>query len=436
MEPEAGAESQRPPSAPWRSYKLLVDPALRRAPQKVYRYDGVHFSVPDSGYRPEGDVRDPRPRRIWAKHRDLSLPVPKFKLDEFYVGQIPLKEVTFARLNDNVREAFLAEMCRKYGEVEEVEILLHPKTRKHLGLARVLFASTRGAKETVKHLHNTPVMGNVIHVQLDIKGQQRMKYYELIVNGSYTPQTVPTGGKATPGDKAEAPESRRRHSADSAFGSGSTPGNGTPEPPGGGFGPFQPPGAPYGTRGTAYGQDSAYGAGRHPFPSDPFFPRRPSPAPPQPFRPSDPYLPYGRYQRHASADARLPSSSSSSSSPPTPLLAPPEASLSPPASPPSPLYKTELCRPFSATGRCRYGSRCQFAHGPGELRGLRRHPKYRTQPCSTFLRCGSCPYGPRCHFLHGPPAPLLLPDGGGTAAGPPPGSPRRLPVFDRISVAE
>lgn len=27
-------------------------------------------------------------------------------------------------------------------------------------------------------------------------GQQRMKYYELIVNGSYTPQTVPTGGKA------------------------------------------------------------------------------------------------------------------------------------------------------------------------------------------------------------------------------------------------
>ncbi|XP_035169758.1 histone-lysine N-methyltransferase SETD1A-like [Oxyura jamaicensis] len=80
MEPEAGGESQRAPSVPWRSYKLVVDPALRRAPQKVYRYDGVHFSVPDSGYRPEGDVRDPRPRRIWAKHRDLSLPVPKFKV--------------------------------------------------------------------------------------------------------------------------------------------------------------------------------------------------------------------------------------------------------------------------------------------------------------------------------------------------------------------
>lgn len=62
-------------------------------------------------------------------------------------------------------------MCRKYGEVEEVEILLHPRTRKHLGLARVLFTSTRGAKETVKNLHLTSVMGNIIHAQLDIKGE-------------------------------------------------------------------------------------------------------------------------------------------------------------------------------------------------------------------------------------------------------------------------
>lgn len=92
------------------------------------------------------------------------------QLDEYYVGPIPLKEVTFARLNDNIKEPFLAEMCAKFGEVEEMEILFHPKTRKHLGLARVLFTSTRGAKDTVKHLHNTSVMGNIVHVQLDIKG--------------------------------------------------------------------------------------------------------------------------------------------------------------------------------------------------------------------------------------------------------------------------
>lgn len=86
------------------------------------------------------------------------------------MGPIPLKEVTFARLNDNIREPFLLEMCTKFGEVEEMEILFHPKTRKHLGLARVLFTSTRGAKDTVKHLHNTSVMGNIVHAQLDIKG--------------------------------------------------------------------------------------------------------------------------------------------------------------------------------------------------------------------------------------------------------------------------
>ena len=95
---------------------------------------------------------------------------PPPQLDEFYIGQIPLKEVTFARLNDNIKEPFLAEMCAKFGEVEEMEILFHPKTRKHLGLARVLFTSTRGAKDTVKQLHNTSVMGNIIHAQLDIKG--------------------------------------------------------------------------------------------------------------------------------------------------------------------------------------------------------------------------------------------------------------------------
>lgn len=60
------------------------------------------------------------------------------------------------------------------------------------------------------------------------------------------------------------PESRRRHSADSAYGStgaGSTPGNGTPEPPTGGYGSFPPPGTPYSTRGAAYTQDPTY-AGR------------------------------------------------------------------------------------------------------------------------------------------------------------------------------
>ncbi|KAM6933194.1 mRNA decay activator protein ZFP36L1 [Xenentodon cancila] len=63
-------------------------------------------------------------------------------------------------------------------------------------------------------------------------------------------------------------------------------------------------------------------------------------------------------------------------------------------------YKTELCRTYEESGACKYGAKCQFAHGLDELRGLSRHPKYKTEPCRTFHTIGFCPYGARCHFIH------------------------------------
>lgn len=65
-------------------------------------------------------------------------------------------------------------------------------------------------------------------------------------------------------------------------------------------------------------------------------------------------------------------------------------------------YKTEMCRPFEENGTCKYGDKCQFAHGAHELRNLSRHPKYKTELCRTFHTIGFCPYGPRCHFIHNP----------------------------------
>uniref|UniRef100_A0A6V7JG55 C3H1-type domain-containing protein n=1 Tax=Bracon brevicornis TaxID=1563983 RepID=A0A6V7JG55_9HYME len=67
---------------------------------------------------------------------------------------------------------------------------------------------------------------------------------------------------------------------------------------------------------------------------------------------------------------------------------------------PTSRYKTELCRPFEESGACKYGDKCQFAHGFSELRNLARHPKYKTELCRTFHTIGFCPYGPRCHFIH------------------------------------
>ncbi|KAL7285731.1 hypothetical protein ACG7TL_000836 [Trametes sanguinea] len=76
------------------------------------------------------------------------------------------------------------------------------------------------------------------------------------------------------------------------------------------------------------------------------------------------------------------------------------------------LYKTELCRSWEEKGSCRYGAKCQFAHGEEELRKVQRHPKYKTEICRTFWVSGSCPYGKRCCFIH-----TELP-----ANGPPPGA--------------
>jgi hypothetical protein len=66
----------------------------------------------------------------------------------------------------------------------------------------------------------------------------------------------------------------------------------------------------------------------------------------------------------------------------------------------NPLYKTELCRSWEEFGSCRYGAKCQFAHGREELRPVQRHPKYKTEICRTFATTGTCPYGTRCRFIH------------------------------------
>jgi hypothetical protein len=80
------------------------------------------------------------------------------------------------------------------------------------------------------------------------------------------------------------------------------------------------------------------------------------------------------------------------------------SSQDPHANLPSNLYKTELCRSFEETGTCRYGSKCQFAHGYAELRPAPRHPKYKTEICKTFHSVGTCPYGTRCRFIHTSPS--------------------------------
>ncbi len=63
-------------------------------------------------------------------------------------------------------------------------------------------------------------------------------------------------------------------------------------------------------------------------------------------------------------------------------------------------YKTELCHNFQESGFCKYGTKCQYAHYPHEMRPVSRHPKYKTEMCRTYHMTGFCHYGTRCHFIH------------------------------------
>nr|XP_046242795.1 histone-lysine N-methyltransferase SETD1B-like isoform X2 [Scatophagus argus] len=197
MESEKPTAERETPPQHWRSCKLIIDPALTKGLYKVYRYDGQHFNIPVEdlpvGLFPVGTVRDPRICRLWSKSNKTDLVVTKFKVDEWYVGPVPPKEVTFSRLNDNVREAFLTSMCKKYGNIESVEIFYNPKNKKHLGIAKVVFDTVKAARDAVEHLHQTSVMGNIIHVEIDPKGENRARYVQLLLRGVYTPSTLPVG---------------------------------------------------------------------------------------------------------------------------------------------------------------------------------------------------------------------------------------------------
>ncbi|XP_034025318.1 histone-lysine N-methyltransferase SETD1B-A-like [Thalassophryne amazonica] len=192
---DGGEEAADAARAPWTSWKLIIDPVLIRAQQKVFRFDGRTFSttVQDLGLFPVDTVRDPRACHLWRKSHQTDFVVPKFKIDEWYVSPVPPREVTFSRLNDNIQEDFLTDLCKKYGHVQNVEICYDPHTNKHLGIAKVVFDTVKAAKDALHHLHQTSVMGNIIHVENDPEGEKRAHYLQLLLNGLCTPWTLPVG---------------------------------------------------------------------------------------------------------------------------------------------------------------------------------------------------------------------------------------------------
>ena len=108
------------------------------------------------------------------------------------MGEPPKVEVTVENLNDNVDKHFLGQMINKFGTVEVMEIYYHPKTQKHLGLARLVFEKVKFAKECVTHLHGRSVMGKQLNCYLDPFGESCKKMFvDLIAERKLEPPKPP-----------------------------------------------------------------------------------------------------------------------------------------------------------------------------------------------------------------------------------------------------
>ena len=86
-------------------------------------------------------------------------------------------------------------------------------------------------------------------------------------------------------------------------------------------------------------------------------------------------------------------------------------------------YKTMLCKHFSSSKGCSFGTECQFAHGTKDLRNptgnsmmfmnqnplmtppaIKKGPNaqnYKIVKCKYFEKEGMCRYGSLCTFAHG-----------------------------------
>jgi len=61
--------------------------------------------------------------------------------------------------------------------------------------------------------------------------------------------------------------------------------------------------------------------------------------------------------------------------------------------------KKFMCQHFQSEGVCKFGRRCNFAHGPEELMEAPKHNRSKFAYCREFPK-GTCKHGDWCHFAH------------------------------------
>ena len=159
--------------------------------EKQTRFDGV--TVPGNPHHMSPTPSDPRKKplpSLWRRMEPLDLPVPRMVIDDNYVGDPPKVEVTMDNLNDNIDQQFLSNRIGKYGEWELMHIEYHPMSKKHLGLARIVFKQVQAAKDCVTGLHGKSIMGKLVNCYLDPRFLMAKKMFEELTTDK-KPSPIP-----------------------------------------------------------------------------------------------------------------------------------------------------------------------------------------------------------------------------------------------------
>ena len=106
------------------------------------------------------------------------------------MGDPPKVEVTMDNLNDNIDKQFLSNRIGKYGDWELLHIEHHPVSKKHLGLARIVFKQVAAARECVAGLHGSRIMGKLVNCYLDPRFMMAKKMFEDLTTDK-KPSPVP-----------------------------------------------------------------------------------------------------------------------------------------------------------------------------------------------------------------------------------------------------
>ncbi|VDK61470.1 unnamed protein product [Onchocerca ochengi] len=142
----------------------------------IFRCDGICKDNPKYNVHTLGDPRNPLTR--FRNVESIDLPLPSFVLDNNSVGPQPKREVSIFGLNDNINHAFLSNMCQKTGQIIEVFVYMHPRTKKHLGMAYVVFQDVGKAQSFVTKNNGTSVMGQTITCIIDPYAKEISRLYE------------------------------------------------------------------------------------------------------------------------------------------------------------------------------------------------------------------------------------------------------------------